>query len=157
MCVCVCTLEEKVQVNLSPNCLDLRRRWLTQQNTDYLEVTRHSDNPAATVKYNVVWSDIYACPVVYIACYRHNQLVTLLDEFISVMEELQVVLTPDVGITQGEHPLFGYPVFFVHPCKTPETVSLLLQDEQIGTNSYAQVWLDTYGRIVGLWGNQAAS
>jgi hypothetical protein len=88
--------------------------------------------------------------VVYMSCYRDSEPVTLLADFVAFMAEFGVVITPDIAITQGEHPHTGLPVFFLHPCKTRETVDLVMQDEEMHKRSEAEVWLESYGRIVGL-------
>lgn len=75
---------------------------------------------------------------------------TLLDDFVTFMKGMNVEITPDIAITQGEHPVTGFPVFFLHPCKTRETVDLLMQDGGFEGKSEAEVWLEVYGRLVGL-------
>ena len=76
---------------------------------------------------------------------------TLLDEFVTFMkDQMDVLISPDIAITQGEHPVSGLPVFFLHPCKTRETMDMLMQEGGMGELSEAEVWLERYGRIVGL-------
>ncbi|KAG5359287.1 Ubiquitin-like-conjugating enzyme ATG10 [Yarrowia sp. C11] len=124
---------------------DCHVRWRDQN----LQITRIG--PAhQTAIYDIIWSQIYACPVVYMSCYRDSDPVTLLDDFVTFMAELNVSITPDIAITQGEHPHTGLPVFFLHPCKTRETVDILMQDEEMKGKSEAEVWMESYGRVVGL-------
>lgn len=114
-------------------------------NSHYLSVTRLGLG-GKSVRYDIIWSDVYDCPVVYMACYTDSEPVTLLDEFFRFMKSLQVDITPDIGITQGEHPLTGLPVFFLHPCRTNEVVGVLQEVKE----DKAEIWMDVYGRMVGL-------
>ncbi|KAG5356000.1 Ubiquitin-like-conjugating enzyme ATG10 [Yarrowia sp. B02] len=117
-------------------------RWRDQT----LSITRHGPTNQ-TAKYDILWSALYSCPVVYMACYRDSEPVTLLDEFVAFMGQLNVSITPDIGITQAEHPETGLPVFFLHPCKTREMLDLLQEGLD---GEMAELWMETYGRLVGL-------
>lgn len=56
------------------------------------------------------------------------------------------------SLTQGEHPVFGYPAFHIHPCQTAQFLQTL-QTEQNKPHLDSQLlylWLQTYGRFVSL-------
>lgn len=60
-------------------------------------------------------------------------------------------LPPVPSISQGEHPVTGLPVFYLHPCNTQSFLQLIDTFQQTKTHAeQLYIWLQTFGSIVSL-------
>lgn len=55
------------------------------------------------------------------------------------------------SLTQVEHPLFGHPCFYLHPCNTRNFLDMLANDSPtMPLIQVVQLWIHSFGPIVGL-------
>lgn len=106
-------------------------------------------------EYHVLYSCSYATPVLYFR-------VSALDGKSLSLEDLWSSVTPCFRrrlqrsplntITLQEHPLLAQPFFMLHPCKTQEFMSPVLQvaHDQNRPVNYVLTWLSVVGPVVGL-------
>jgi ubiquitin-like-conjugating enzyme ATG10 len=119
------------------------------------------------VQCDFVYSPSYQVPVLYLTFAERstNKPVPLLspvevyqvlipDEFKSAMRSVGVM----GALSMAEHPISGVPAYFVHPCRTQEVMSPLIQNAEIGkaeadplkAMDYLMLWLGVIGASVGL-------
>lgn len=116
------------------------------------------------VQCDIVYSSAYQVPVLYITFAERskNQSVALPSP-----DEIHKVLVPDdfkspmrsVGVmgalSMAEHPITGTPAYFVHPCRTQEALSPLLDNagseaKPCSEMQYLLLWFGVIGASVGL-------
>ncbi|OAX78006.1 hypothetical protein ACJ72_07687 [Emergomyces africanus] len=117
------------------------------------------------VEYNIMLSPTYHVPILYF--FLHNTNNTSSDLSVKSPEGLLDVvynrLVPTQyrselkgvgimgGLSIGHHPLSGFPVYFVHPCNTPDALrDVAGSGEVITTETYLILWLSLVGNCVGL-------
>nr|XP_010586555.2 ubiquitin-like-conjugating enzyme ATG10 isoform X4 [Loxodonta africana] len=106
-------------------------------------------------EYHVLYSCSYQVPVLYFrASFLDGRPLTLKDIWERVHEcyKTRLLQGPWDTITQQEHPILGQPFFVLHPCKTNEFMTPVLQNSQkIKRNvNYITSWLSIVGPVVGL-------
>lgn len=114
------------------------------------------DDDSRVVYHIANWAADSEIPVLYIHLYNDGRYVTELDDIYSQLvpdDYSDMLKQQQVGfqgsLTQGEHPIFGYPVFYIHPCQTREFIDTLRGENCDGTH-VLYLWLQTFGRMVGL-------
>jgi ubiquitin-like-conjugating enzyme ATG10 len=125
-------------------------------------VAKHDD--MRVVQCDIAYSPAYQVPVLYLTFAERltNQSVALPSP-----DEVYKILVPDnfkspmssVGVmgalSMGEHLVTGVPAYFVHPCRTQEALSPLLDDassdaEPCNGTHYLLLWFGVIGASVGL-------
>ena len=116
------------------------------------------------VQCDIAYSPAYQVPVLYLTFAEHstNKSIALPSP-----DEVYVALVPDnfkspmrsVGVmgalSMAEHPITGVPAYFVHPCRTQEAMSPLLDSVRTDASpckgtDYLLLWLGVIGASVGL-------
>ena len=91
--------------------------------------------------YYISYDQIFQVPMLSAYFYSSDGHQLTHDELLSLIQDFEKV---DPGaITEGEHPILGIPVFFIHTCKTAEFIKPFLEH---GAN-YFHVWLVRYGPL----------
>ncbi|XP_074056830.1 ubiquitin-like-conjugating enzyme ATG10 isoform X4 [Macrotis lagotis] len=106
-------------------------------------------------EYHVLYSYSYQVPVLYFrASFLDGRPLTLKEIWDGVHQFYQVRLLqePWSTITQQEHPILGQPFFVLHPCKTNEFMTTLLENSGKDNRNinYITSWLSIVGPVVGL-------
>nr|POE82718.1 ubiquitin-like-conjugating enzyme atg10 [Quercus suber] len=108
------------------------------------------------VVYEVVYSASYQVPVLYVT-FQH-----LPEPGLPSLERVYELLVPPelapqlqaVGVmgslSFSEHPVTGFPAYFVHPCRTAEVMGSVVGDGKVGPEEYLLAWLGMMGTSVGL-------
>lgn len=126
-------------------------------------VTDH-DYYTRLVQCDVAYSPAYQVPVLYLTFSERstNQSIALPSP-----DEVYGTLVPEyfkspmrsVGVmgalSMAEHPITGIPAYFVHPCRTQEAMSPLLENaspsaKPCGGTQYLLLWFGVIGASVGL-------
>lgn len=116
------------------------------------------------VQCDIAYSIAYQVPVLYLTFAERttNKSIAL-----PAPDEVYEVLVPhdfkspmrSVGVmgalSMADHPITGVPAYFVHPCRTQEALSPLLDGSNSGANSrkavnYLMLWFGVIGSSVGL-------
>ncbi|XP_041042929.1 ubiquitin-like-conjugating enzyme ATG10 isoform X2 [Carcharodon carcharias] len=106
-------------------------------------------------EYHVVYSSSYQAPVLYFrACFADGKPLALKEIWENVHDcYKERLLHGSWGtITQQEHHLLGQPFFVLHPCRTSELMTPIMDgatQEQRNVN-YITSWLSMMGPVVGL-------
>ncbi|XP_041100646.1 ubiquitin-like-conjugating enzyme ATG10 isoform X1 [Polyodon spathula] len=106
-------------------------------------------------EYHVVYSSSYQSPVLYFrACKLDGRPLSLEEIWERVHDNYKdrLLQGPWDTITQQEHPLLGQPFFILHPCRTHEFMSPIVQAAK-QENRHLNVitaWLSMVGPVVGL-------
>ncbi|XP_072372294.1 ubiquitin-like-conjugating enzyme ATG10 isoform X1 [Scyliorhinus torazame] len=106
-------------------------------------------------EYHVVYSSSYLAPVLYFrACYSDGKPLGLKEIWEKVHDcyKERLFQGPWDTITQQEHHLLGQPFFVLHPCRTSELMTPIMDgatQEQRNVN-YITSWLSMMGPVVGL-------
>ncbi|XP_067838885.1 ubiquitin-like-conjugating enzyme ATG10 isoform X1 [Heptranchias perlo] len=106
-------------------------------------------------EYHVVYSSSYQAPVLYFrACYSDGRPLALKEIWENVHDcyKERLFQGPWDTITQQEHHLLGQPFFVLHPCRTPELMTPIMDgatQEKRNVN-YITSWLSMMGPVVGL-------
>ena len=116
------------------------------------------------VQCDIAYSPAYQVPVLYltfaecstgrsIALPSPDDIYKILvpDDFKSPMRNVGVM----GALSMAEHPITGIPAYFVHPCRTQEALSPLLEDAShkanpCGGTHYLLLWFGVIGASVGL-------
>ncbi|PGH07619.1 hypothetical protein GX51_01627 [Blastomyces parvus] len=117
------------------------------------------------VEYNIMLSPTYQVPILYFflrninndssdisAKGPDNPLEVVYSRLVpaqhrSVLKDVGVM----GGLSIGHHPLSGLPVYFVHPCNTPDALrDVAGSKEVVTTDTYLLLWLGLVGNCVGL-------
>jgi ubiquitin-like-conjugating enzyme ATG10 len=128
-------------------------------------VSRHEH--MRVVQCDVAYSPSYQVPVLYLTFAERttNKPVPLLspdevyqvlipNEFKSAMRSVGVM----GALSMAEHPITGVPAYFVHPCRTQDVMSPLVQSAEtskpeadpLKAMNYLMLWLGVIGASVGL-------
>ncbi|EQL38824.1 hypothetical protein BDFG_00352 [Blastomyces dermatitidis ATCC 26199] len=117
------------------------------------------------VEYNIMLSPTYQVPILYFFLHNINNNSSDIsakgpDSLLDVVYNCLVPaqhrsVLKDVGImgglSIGHHPLSGLPVYFVHPCNTPDALrDVAGNKEVVTTETYLLLWLGLVGNCVGL-------
>ncbi|EJD53877.1 hypothetical protein AURDEDRAFT_180265, partial [Auricularia subglabra TFB-10046 SS5] len=100
-----------------------------------------------TVQQWVAYSPTYRVPVFYFTCHDANGAPVPLEALVSTslfhsrvaktvkhtahsldLPEQDAEHTPFPLLSQGDHPVLGFPCWFLHPCETPAAMAELLHD-----------------------------
>ncbi|XP_078420692.1 ubiquitin-like-conjugating enzyme ATG10 [Cetorhinus maximus] len=106
-------------------------------------------------EYHVVYSSSYQAPVLYFrACYSDGKPLALKEIWENAHDcyKERLLQGPWGTITQQEHHLLGQPFFVLHPCRTSELMTPIMDgatQEQRNVN-YITSWLSMMGPVVGL-------
>lgn len=103
--------------------------------------------------YEICWWPVDPdVPMLMINVYENDQIVTKIDKVYELLvpESLKGDLENSTmgSLTQGEHPVYGYPIFYLHPCTTGEFLDTLKND--LKSSNVLYTWLQTYGRYISL-------
>jgi ubiquitin-like-conjugating enzyme ATG10 len=116
------------------------------------------------VQCDIAYSPAYQVPVLYLTFAERsgNQAIALPspdevynmlvpDDFKSPMQSVSVM----GALSMAEHPVTGVPAYFVHPCRTQEALSPLLDNTSPGAKPcrgtrYLLLWFGVIGASVGL-------
>jgi ubiquitin-like-conjugating enzyme ATG10 len=128
-------------------------------------VARHEH--MRVVQCDIAYSPSYQVPVLYLTFVERptnrsvplpspNEVFDILvpDDFKSAMRSVGVM----GALSMAEHPINGVPAYFVHPCRTQEVMSPLLQNvdsikpefNSPKAMNYLMLWLGVIGASVGL-------
>ncbi|KAK5448109.1 hypothetical protein LTS15_009133 [Exophiala xenobiotica] len=142
---------------------------LDEEDEEYVEDGSGSDNPDIILRHNdvdpdsdsliihfsITLSPTYRVPVLWFWCQQ------------SLARELNLEQTYDLlvprtsqaplrgvgvigGISMAHHPISDQPAYFIHPCNTPEALSVLKANASITPEDYLVLWLGLIGSSVGL-------
>ncbi|GAB7335169.1 hypothetical protein MBLNU13_g07000t2 [Cladosporium sp. NU13] len=116
------------------------------------------------VQCDIVYSPAYQVPVLYLTFAERSTRKTIAlpspdefykalvpDDFKSPMRSIGVM----GALSMAEHPITGTPAYFVHPCRTQEAMSPLLENagpkaEPCSATQYLLLWFGVIGASVGL-------
>ncbi|XP_020863451.1 ubiquitin-like-conjugating enzyme ATG10 isoform X1 [Phascolarctos cinereus] len=106
-------------------------------------------------EYHVLYSYSYGVPVLYFrASFLDGRPLTLKEIWDGVHQfyKAHLLQEPWSTITQQEHPILGQPFFVLHPCKTNEFMTSLLENSEKDNRNinYITSWLSIVGPVVGL-------
>lgn len=121
-------------------------------------------DPTRVVQCDIAYSPAYQVPVLYLTFAERS---TNRSTALPSPDEVYKILVPDdfrspmrsVGVmgalSMAEHPITGTPAFFVHPCRTQEALSPLLDNANSNAKpgnrtSYLLLWFGVVGASVGL-------
>ena len=116
------------------------------------------------VQCDIAYSPAYQVPVLYLTFAERS---TGRSIALPSPDEIYKILVPDnfkspmrnVGVmgalSMAEHPITGTPAYFVHPCRTQEALSPLLEDaspkaKPCSGTQYLLLWFGVIGASVGL-------
>ncbi|OWY48047.1 hypothetical protein AALT_g7701 [Alternaria alternata] len=130
--------------------------------TEVDEVVEHDEEaldttvvPQPVVDYDVVLSQVYRVPVLYISIrdpqHRYPPTMTTLYEHLVPLQFKAQTENVGVigGITITDHPATNRPVFFIHPCQTAGVMEASL-DRNVTADEYLMIWIGAMGKAVGL-------
>ena len=112
---------------------------------------RTEDHKLVTLETHVMFSESFSQPVLYFTAYDTNGQNVLgseadLDAFLTFRPE---GYDPNSTlVSQAPHPYLGQPFWFIHPCHTSETLSLVRK--QSSDSNHIATWLSLVGPFVGL-------
>ncbi|KAI9039074.1 ATG3/ATG10 family protein [Aspergillus affinis] len=124
---------------------------------DLEAIVRPSDSSAALqVDYEILLSPTYQVPVLYFMLRRGNQPGPMEIDAVyhylvadQYREELQAVGVMG-GISLGYHPQSNTPIFFVHPCNTPDAMRQIAGHQNVTPEAYLIIWFGLIGNHLGL-------
>jgi ubiquitin-like-conjugating enzyme ATG10 len=136
------------------------------------EVMQPARAPPALVLYDILLSPVYRVPVLYISIsdsqHRYPPTMsTLYEHLISphfkaqtehsgVIGGVSIIVSCTLGLYQlatkcpQDHPISNSPVFFIHPCQTPEVMEATVGRRDINAPEYLLIWIGAMGKCVGL-------
>ncbi|KAG9944000.1 hypothetical protein KCU85_g8309, partial [Aureobasidium melanogenum] len=123
----------------------------TPEDHDEEAIVKHSENNSfVTVHYDILLSPSYRVPVVYMTASPPLPISNFFDlvvphHFRDAMRETGVM----GAISMTDHPLTGMPAYFVHPCRTADTMCATRSGD-IHVQDYMLLWLGIVGASVGL-------
>lgn len=53
------------------------------------------------------------------------------------------------ALSQGDHPIFGLPYFYLHPCETASLMEMLAVGSEVSLENYISAWLSAVGPAAG--------
>ncbi|KIX00416.1 uncharacterized protein Z518_10555 [Rhinocladiella mackenziei CBS 650.93] len=119
-------------------------------------VPRGNGSDFLIVDFSITISPTYQVPVLWFSChFGLDQKPLSLDQVYRWMvpqtlhDSLRRVSVMG-GISMAHHPVSDLPAFFLHPCNTPEALSVLRPDEPLTPEGYLILWLGLVGSVVGL-------
>ncbi|KAG9516393.1 hypothetical protein KCU93_g9141, partial [Aureobasidium melanogenum] len=113
-------------------------------------IKRSQSCPFVTVHYDILLSPSYRVPVVYMTAspplpVSHFFDLVVPHHFRDAMRETGVI----GALSMTDHPLTGMPAYFVHPCRTADTMCATKSGD-IHVQDYMLLWLGIVGASVGL-------
>ncbi|XP_048875234.1 ubiquitin-like-conjugating enzyme ATG10 isoform X2 [Brienomyrus brachyistius] len=124
---------------------------------DDAEGTPAPPGAAAVIRYeyHVLYSSSFQTPMLYFRASTLDGRSLSLEEIwdgVHSNYRQRLLHAPWDSITQQEHPLLGQPFFALHPCRTQEFMSPVLEAARNQNRSlnYIVSWLSTVGPVVGL-------
>ncbi|KAG9931141.1 hypothetical protein KCV05_g4493, partial [Aureobasidium melanogenum] len=123
----------------------------TPEDHDEEAIIKHSQNASfVTVRYDILLSPSYRVPVVYMIASPPLPVSQFFDlvvphHFRDAMRETGVM----GALSMTDHPLTGMPAYFVHPCRTADTMCATKSGD-IHVQDYMLLWLGIVGASVGL-------
>jgi ubiquitin-like-conjugating enzyme ATG10 len=141
---------EKLAIRIGEQGLVCSLKCVNQQQL-YIEINQEQGRIRG-IYYVVGWTADPDVPVLYFNAYENDQLITDIDVIYHTLVPKVYQSSVYGSITQGEHPILGYPSFFIHPCQTKELLKVLTIDrcKQAVDSDVLYTWLQTFGSIVGL-------
>lgn len=138
--------------------LPKRMAELTRSHQEVLPVPSERSEPMIMVEYHILLSPGYQVPVLYFRTIAHASGVSLA---VSLPDIYNLLVDTDSrtqvenigvmgGISQSDHPIFGHPFYFVHPCNTADAMREWEGDEMT-SERYLMIWLGLVGPVVGLF------
>ncbi|XP_075994648.1 ubiquitin-like-conjugating enzyme ATG10 isoform X2 [Genypterus blacodes] len=114
-----------------------------------------SSSQVLQYEYHILYSCSYRTPVLYFRAFTlEGRSLSLEEVWSSVHPNYRARLqqSPLNTITQQEHPMLGQPFFVLHPCRTEEFMSPVLQAAQQQSRwvNYVLTWLSVVAPVVGL-------
>ncbi|KAI9277197.1 autophagocytosis associated protein [Phascolomyces articulosus] len=119
-----------------------------------------------TVEYHIVYSPGYQVPVLYFNGYdagkkKRTPLSLKEGTALSLDELYQWIISKEMqqslqhgnrlsqqgSISQEDHPILGFPFYYIHPCETQSMMRLISHD--INIHSYIKSWLSLIGPTIG--------
>ncbi|KAG9833815.1 hypothetical protein KCU68_g11951, partial [Aureobasidium melanogenum] len=123
----------------------------TPEDHDEEAIIKYSQNGSfVTVHYDILLSPSYRVPVVYMTASPPLPVSLFFDlvvphHFRDAMRETGVM----GALSMTDHPLTGMPAYFVHPCRTADTMCATKSGD-IHVQDYMLLWLGIVGASVGL-------
>ncbi|KAG9567644.1 hypothetical protein KCU71_g3892, partial [Aureobasidium melanogenum] len=123
----------------------------TPEDHDEEAIIKYSRNGSfVTVHYDILLSPSYRVPVVYMTAspplpVSHFFDLVVPHHFRDAMRETGVM----GALSMTDHPLTGMPAYFVHPCRTADTMCATKSGD-IHVQDYMLLWLGIVGASVGL-------
>ncbi|KAG9626641.1 hypothetical protein KCU61_g8158, partial [Aureobasidium melanogenum] len=123
----------------------------TPEDHDEEAIIKYSQNGSfVTVHYDILLSPSYRVPVVYMTASPPLPVSQFFDlvvphHFRDAMRETGVM----GALSMTDHPLTGMPAYFVHPCRTADTMCATKSGD-IHVQDYMLLWLGIVGASVGL-------
>ncbi|KAI4717008.1 hypothetical protein E4T48_06810 [Aureobasidium sp. EXF-10727] len=129
----------------------------TPEDYDEEAIIKDSRNDSfVTVHYDILLSPSYRVPVVYMTASPPLPVSRFFDlvvphHFRDAMRETGIVgaLSMTLTVYWQDHPLTGMPAYFVHPCRTADTMCATTS-EDMRVQNYMLLWLGIVGASVGL-------
>jgi ubiquitin-like-conjugating enzyme ATG10 len=111
------------------------------------------------VEYHILLSPTYQVPVLYFQLLHFGTPAPLSEVYRVLVEDGSDARTQlqrigvQGAISQGDHPVFGVPYFFLHPCGTLAAMAEWEREECViaRPEEYLKVWLGVVGAVVGLY------
>ncbi|KIW20793.1 hypothetical protein PV08_01371 [Exophiala spinifera] len=121
-------------------------------------LSRDTDNTGyVDVTFSVTLSPTYSVPILWFTCQKVPGKAGLnLDQVYELLvpnssqEPLRTVGVMG-GISMAHHPISDQPAYFIHPCNTPEALSVLKPERALSPEDYLLLWLGLIGTSVGLY------
>ncbi|KAH0171524.1 hypothetical protein KCU67_g2131, partial [Aureobasidium melanogenum] len=123
----------------------------TPEDHDEEAIIKYSQNGSfVTVHHDILLSPSYRVPVVYMTAspplpVSHFFDLVVPHHFRDAMRETGVM----GALSMTDHPLTGMPAYFVHPCRTADTMCATKSGD-IHVQDYMLLWLGIVGASVGL-------
>ncbi|KEF52017.1 uncharacterized protein A1O9_12007, partial [Exophiala aquamarina CBS 119918] len=117
---------------------------------------RHQDSNSLIIDFSVTLSPTYCVPMLWFSGRRQS------DGRPFSLDQVYEYLVPSAthttlrgisvmgGISMTHHPVSDLPAFFIHPCNTPEALSVLADGAALIPEDYLILWLGLIGSAVGL-------
>lgn len=143
---------------------------ITEEDDEILSKSKAKSHGELLIIYDIVHSPSYQVPVLYLKFQGEHPSLEATDPkprtFQPSPEELYDLLVSSshrpqlqgVGVmgalSMTDHPVSGRPVYFVHPCRTAESMNVVLAGRECGVDVkpevYLMMWLGLVGGAVGL-------
>ncbi|KAF2854799.1 hypothetical protein T440DRAFT_464937 [Plenodomus tracheiphilus IPT5] len=121
-----------------------------------------SPSPTPLIHFDIILSPTYLVPTLYIhisdPLHRYPPTMSTLNTYLIPPEYRGQTDGVGVmgGVTIGDHPVTGRPVFYIHPCQTAGVMEEVLkgrmgtEEEEVTADEYLVMWIGALGGCVGL-------